>query len=81
MSDKSRGLYNKFRVDRTDGSSAPGGKHHGCDYFVLDLTHDPYAVAALTAYADACEATYPQLATELRAKIEVQNRIASGKSQ
>lgn len=76
MSDKSRGLYNKFRVERTDGSSAPGGKHHGCDYFVLDLTHDPYAVAALLAYADACDAAYPQLASDLRSKIEVHNPVA-----
>lgn len=27
MNDKSRGLYNKFRVVRTDGTSAIGGKH------------------------------------------------------
>ncbi|MGE5523418.1 MAG: hypothetical protein ACM3SS_06875, partial [Rhodospirillaceae bacterium] len=68
MGDKSRGLYHKFNVERTDGSSAPGGKHHGCDYFVLDMTHDAFAKAALTAYADACEKEYPLLADDLRAR-------------
>lgn len=42
-----QGLYAKFIVRRTDGSDAPGGKHHGCDYFVLDVTHDKHAKAAL----------------------------------
>lgn len=68
MGDKSRGLYNKFFVERTDGASAPGGKHHGCEYFVLDLRHDKYAGAALLAYADACAAEYPLLAADLRGK-------------
>jgi len=70
MGDKNRGLYGKFEVRRTDGSSEPGGKHHGCEYFVLDITHDPFAVAALAAYANACEADYPLLAADLRAKLE-----------
>jgi hypothetical protein len=64
--DKDRGLYKKFEITRTDGSSAPGGKHHGCRYFVLDLTHDPFARAAIGAYADACEGEYPALADDLR---------------
>lgn len=58
------GLYNKFNVTRTDG---PGGKHDGCRYFVLDLNHDPFARAALIAYADACEGRCPELAADLRA--------------
>lgn len=64
------GLYCKFIVKRTDGSSEPGGKHYGCDYFTLDLTHDPYASCALKAYADACENEYPKLARDLRKRIE-----------
>ena len=64
------GLYCKFIVKRTDGSSEPGGKHYGCDYFTLDLTHDPYAIPTLKAYADACENEYPNLARDLRRKIE-----------
>ena len=71
MGNKSRGIYNKFYVERTDGQSALGEKHDGCDYFVLDVTHDPFAQAALAAYADACAADYPKLASGLRAKIKV----------
>lgn len=66
---KTTGLYNKFSVARTDGSSSPGGKHDGCEYFVLDLTHDPFAVPALRAYAAACASEYPQLSDDLFAKV------------
>ena len=69
MGDRTRGLYGKFRVSRTDGSDAPGGKHDGCDYFVLDLTHDPFAIPALAAYANACRAAYPLLTADLDAKM------------
>lgn len=68
MGDKTRGLYNKFQIRRIDGSSDPGGKHDGCDYFVLDLTHDPHAKAALLAYAKSCKSDYPLLAHDLRVK-------------
>lgn len=61
----SRGLYEKFRVERTDGRSAPGEKHHGCRYFILDLDHDQHAAAALKAYAESCKATEPRLAEDL----------------
>lgn len=60
------GLYQKYRVERTDGGSRPGGKHEGCAYFVLDLSHDPHAVAAARAYADSCEQQHPELARDLR---------------
>lgn len=62
----SHGYYNKFTVARVDRSDGPGDKHDGCDYFVLDLTHDPAARRAVLAYADACEVQRPQLAAELR---------------
>jgi hypothetical protein len=65
-SDKNRGLYEKFTVIRTDGSSAEGGKHHGCFYFVLDLDHDKFAINALRAYAVACEKEYPALASDMK---------------
>ncbi len=61
-----QGLFHKFNVRRTDGSSEPGGKHYGCEYFVLDVDHDPAARAALKAYADAVEATHPELAADMR---------------
>lgn len=55
------GVHKKFKVERTDGSSRKGGKHEHCAYFVLDLEHDEYALAALSAYAEACRATHPEL--------------------
>lgn len=69
MGDTTQGLYKKFVVDRYDGSGEPGGKHAGCEYFVLDLTHDPFAWPALAAYAEACEAEYPLLAADLQKKL------------
>jgi len=70
MGDKTRGTYEKFYVERIDGQSAMGCKHEGCDYFVIDIDHDPFAAAALTAYADACQDEYPLLAADLRKKLE-----------
>ena len=67
MSDKNKGLYQKFIVTRTDGKSAVGSKHFGCKYFVLDLSHDKHAPAAIRAYADSCRAEYPSLAYDLDA--------------
>jgi hypothetical protein len=61
-----QGLFRKFEIRRTDGSDGPGGKHEDCEYFVIDATHDAYAKAALSAYADACEATHPDLARDMR---------------
>lgn len=63
-----QGLFRKFDVRRVDGSDKPGGKHHGCTYFVLDVDHDPCARPALAAYAAACEATHPALAADLLTK-------------
>ena len=65
MSDKDRGLYEKFWVSRRDGQSAKGKKHQGCEYFVLDITHDPFAIPALIAYHQACKDKYPKLAADL----------------
>lgn len=61
-SDRERGLYNKYTVNRKDGGSFAGRKHEKCSYFVLDLVHDEFAPEALMAYANACEA----LARDLR---------------
>lgn len=69
MGDPNVGLIHKFNVERTDGTSKPGQKHDGCDYWVLDLTHDPFALPALIAYERACRASYPVLADDLRDKI------------
>lgn len=68
MGEKNRGLYGKFYVERVDGTSEPGKKHDGCDYFVLDLTHDKHAYAAVRAYIDSCRVEYPLLADDLTEK-------------
>ena len=65
MGNKSRGLYRKFTVARTDGTDAAGSKHYGCQYFCLDLNHDPYAMPAIKAYAEFCRQEYPLLAADL----------------
>lgn len=63
-----QGVFRKFDVRRVDGSDAPGGKHHGCRYFVLDMGHDQHAAPALSAYAASCAATHPALSAELAAE-------------
>lgn len=62
---EAQGLYQKFKVYRLDGSDAPGNKHHGCEYFVIDMHHDPHAKAALVAYAEDCKTTHPELSNDL----------------
>ena len=64
-----KGLFAKFHVERLRPSSR-GIVHNGCRYFVLDITHDPHALAAALAYADSCEAEYPLLARDLRTETE-----------
>lgn len=68
MGDTTKGLYGKFIVRRTDGRDQPGEKHDGCEYFVLDLTHDKHAYLALLAYATSSSEEYPLLAEDLRTK-------------
>jgi len=78
MGDKSRGLLRnekgnpgKFVVRRYDGRDGPGEKHDGCQYFVLDLTHDVHARVAARAYAVSCEGDgYHLLAQELIALVD-----------
>lgn len=65
IDDKKKGLYRKFKIKRNDGRSEPGEKHYGCEYFVLDLNHDPHALPAIRAYRDSCENEYPVLAHDL----------------
>ena len=65
MGDPTKGLYEKFKVTRTDGKSRTGKKYEGCRYFVLDLNHDRHAIPALRAYAESCAEDYPLLADDL----------------
>lgn len=78
-SDRERGLYSKYTVTRNDGSSATGGKHALCRYFVLDLDHDPLAAPALNAYALAAAASYPKLAADLQKLAEEIAQAAAAK--
>lgn len=64
--DAHRGLYGKFNVSRADERDEPGEKHEGCEYFVLDLDHDPHALPALEAYEKSCRAAFPRLADDLQ---------------
>lgn len=71
MGDKNKGLYRKYSVERTDGKDdKPGDKHFSCCLFVLDLTHDEHAIPAIQAYIESCKSEYPQLAADLRDKIQ-----------
>ncbi len=70
MPDKEKGVYRKFEVTRTDGSSQPGGKHEDCQYFVLDLSHDKYSRVALRAYATACREEFPLLSADIIESLE-----------
>ncbi len=67
--DRERGLYEKYMVTRTDGSDAGDCKHEYCEYFVLDLMHDPFALPALRAYRSACMKEYPELARDLASEV------------
>lgn len=76
--EKAKGLNpSKFFVFRgrlePDGQGGmdyiPATKHLHCDYYVLDLVHDKFAKAALSAYADACEQEYPLLARDIRSRV------------
>ena len=69
MNAPDNGLFGKFIVNRVDGRDAPGEKHAGCEYFVLDLSHDSHALPAIAAYAQSCEQEYPALAADLKSKI------------
>lgn len=64
-----RGVFEKFKIMRTDGD--PTGNHRICSYFVLDLDHDENAIPALRAYAKSCAKKRPQLAKDLNRMIKL----------
>lgn len=59
-SDRERGLYAKYRVERIDGK--PVG-----EVFVLEPERDPFAAGALEGYAMECDTTHQPLADDLMA--------------
>lgn len=83
---KTQGLYKsgKFTVTRLDGTDQkPGDKHYNCFVFVLDINHDPHAIAALLAYAKSVRMSgYELLADDLEAEImTAENRISNSFEQ
>lgn len=70
MGDKTKGWIRKYIVRRSDDTDQPGGKHDGCDLFVMDLTHDPLAIIPMLEYAyNANIAGYKPLAREIVQKV------------
>ncbi len=64
MSDKQRGLYGKYHVERTDGKPIDGPT------FTLELWRDPLARYAYHAYIVAADdAGYHELAKDMRATL------------
>lgn len=57
----------KYHVRRADGRDQPGGPHHGCELFTLDLRHDPHARAAARAYIVSGAQARPALTSYLAA--------------
>ncbi|NIE83761.1 MULTISPECIES: hypothetical protein [unclassified Burkholderia] len=47
------------------GSNTPATAIRETEFFVLDLTSDPHAPAAMIAYARACASTRPELAADM----------------
>jgi hypothetical protein len=61
-----QGVYRKYYVKRLRDRAK---KHVNCEYFVLDLRHDPHSKAALIAYAKSCKKDFPELASDLLEKV------------
>lgn len=78
VSDKDKGVYKKFDVKRTDGSSDKGQKHHDCQYFVLDLQHDRFSRNALYAYAKACKKEFPELSKDIFVSLAWESPVSCG---
>ena len=69
MDDRRNKLQQKYYVERIDGRDLSGGDRVDSKYFVLDYIHDPYSIAALEAYAFACNEDFPNLSEEIRALV------------
>jgi len=72
MKDKNTGMYRKYEVKRLNDET---GKLKDCEFFVLDLDYDKFAVPALKAYAEACKKEYPKLAADIESKLYVIENI------
>lgn len=82
--DRDRGLYAKYRAFKIEGANEvmPGVSirvggipvEEVTSPFFLVKFDDPYAPDALRAYADSCEAEYPNLAGDLRRIVKALER-------
>lgn len=79
--DEKQGVYHKYKVRRTDGRDGPCEKHENCGYFVLDLSHDPFAEPALRAYAAACRGEFPLLADDLEVTADAVAEISLSETE
>jgi hypothetical protein len=68
MRDDQSGIYRKYKVIRLNDADE---KHTDCEFFVLDWSHDKFAITAMKAYADACKDEYPELARDIAHYIKV----------
>jgi hypothetical protein len=76
VEDKRNKLQQKYYVERIDERDRDGGDRVDSKYFVLDYIHDPYSLAALEAYAQACSKDFPNLSAEIGALV---NQLKSAK--
>lgn len=83
--DSEAGLYGKYEVHKLRKTTREyeGGSRvthiervDPGPVFVLAYTKDPHARVALAAYADSCEAEYPELAADLREQLDPANTDA-----
>ena len=64
--EKQKGLYRKYRIEKTDGSTTDPK----AQYFVLRIDTDPHARVALGAYTMSVFIDNPQLACDLAAWLD-----------
>jgi len=57
------GLYPKYQVQKIHD---PENRHIDCEFFVLDLRHDPAARFAARGYATFISKENPELAKDIR---------------
>lgn len=70
-----KGLFQKFRVVRTDGRNEERDQH--ARYFVLNYVGDKHARLALTAYANSLGSENPELCRDIyQALIDTQADFA-----
>lgn len=65
----------RYEARVADGSDTPPTAIRKTEFFVLDLTSDPHAPAAMIAYARACSATHPDLAADMLERFDAGDTV------